>query len=136
MSTIPATADGVSPRVWLRRWLAIDAIATGANAVAYLLATGPVGRLLGLESALLIGVGAFLLPYAAIVGWLAYRQDPPALAVRCVVEANLVWVVASLAALALWLDPSTTGGVYIPTQAAAVAALAALQYGALRATAR
>jgi hypothetical protein len=132
MSATPATAPGVSSRVWLRRWLALDAIVTAANALCYLLAADPIGELLGLDTGLLVSLGGFLLLYGAAVGLLARRQDPPPLGVTCVVEANLAWAVASVAALVLWLEPSTAGAVWIPAQAAVVAALAALQYGALR----
>ncbi|MEO3752159.1 hypothetical protein [Streptomyces sp. B6B3] len=123
-----------SPRVWLRRWLTLDAVVTGGNALVYLAAAGPVGRLLGLDTGLLVGLGAFLLGYAAVVGWLASRREPATAAVWCVIEANVAWSVASLVALALWLDPDAPGAVWIPAQAAVVAAFAALQYRALRAT--
>jgi hypothetical protein len=117
----------------LRRWLALDAVVTGLCAVACLTASGPAGRLLGVGSGLLLALGGFLLVYAAAVGWLAARRLPPAFAVSCVVEANVLWALASMAALALWLSPSTTGTVWIPLQAATVAGFAALQYAALRA---
>ncbi|MGP3966151.1 hypothetical protein [Streptomyces sp. 6N223] len=129
MSAITTSA----PRTWLRRWLALDAAVTTANALAYLLAAGPVGRLLGVDGGLLAALGAFLLLYGAAVGWLARSPEPRPVAVNCVVEANIAWTVASFAALALWLDPSTAGTVWIPAQAAVVAALAAAQYATLRA---
>src|ERR671922_1054011 len=115
MTAIPVAADTVAargPHVWLRRWLALDAAVCAANALAYLLAAGPLGRLLGLDAGLLAGLGAFLLLYGAAVGWLARRQQPRPLAVTRVVEANLAWAVASLAALA-WLEPTTAGAVWI-----------------------
>jgi hypothetical protein len=135
MSALTFTTAPATPLLWLRRWLALDALVTGANALAYLLAAGPLGRLLGLDTALVAGVGAFLLLYAAGVGLLARRPEPPVLGVRCVIEANAAWVAVSLAAL-LWLGPDPAGVVWIPVQAAVVGTLAALQYGALRATAR
>lgn len=54
----------------------------------------------------------------------------------CVIDANLAWAVLSIAALALWLEPSTAGAVWIPLQAMTVAAFAVLQWSALRAMAR
>ncbi|WP_059006003.1 hypothetical protein [Streptomyces specialis] len=131
--TATPTASPVTPPVRLRRWLALDAVVTGGNALAYLLAAGPVGRLLGLSTGLIAGVGAFLLVFAGGVAWLATRPEPPVLPVKLVIEANAAWVVASSAALALGLGPSTAGAVWIPAQAAGVAAFAALQYTALRA---
>ncbi|MDT0322185.1 hypothetical protein [Streptomyces millisiae] len=136
MSALAFTTTPATPELRLRRWLALDAVVTGGNALAYLAAAGPVGRLLGLDTALIAGVGAFLLLFAAGVGWLASRPEPPVTAVRCVIEANAAWAVTSLAAVVLWLGPSTAGAVWIPAQALVVAALAAAQYAALRAVPR
>ncbi|WP_063733256.1 hypothetical protein [Streptomyces sp. RTd22] len=129
-----APADAHAARLWLRRFLALDAAVTGANGLAYLAASGPLGGLLGVDRVLLVCAGVFLLVYAAGVGFLASREHPLVLAVRGVVEANVAWAVLSIAALALWLSPSTAGAVWIPLQAAVVAGFAALQYGALRAS--
>ncbi|MEU0651649.1 hypothetical protein ACF09G_01165 [Streptomyces albogriseolus] len=117
----------------LRRLLALDAVMTGANALAYLALSGPLGRFLGIGSGLLLGLGAFLAGYAAGVGLLAARPHPPAAGVRLVVEANLAWTAASLLALALWLSPTTAGAVWTVLQALAVAGLTLMQHRALKA---
>ncbi|MEU0765547.1 hypothetical protein [Streptomyces albogriseolus] len=117
----------------LRRLLALDAVMTGANALAYLALSGPLGRFLGIGSGLLLGLGAFLAGYAAGVGLLAARPHPPATGVRLVVEANLAWTAASLLALALWLSPTTAGAVWTVLQALAVAGLTLMQHRALKA---
>ncbi|MFF9331537.1 hypothetical protein [Streptomyces albogriseolus] len=117
----------------LRRLLALDAVMTGANALAYLALSGPLGRFLGIGSGLLLGLGAFLAGYAAGVGLLAARPHPPAAGVRLVVEANLAWTAASLLALALWLSPTTAGAVWTVVQALAVAGLTLMQHRALKA---
>ncbi|MEU9589203.1 hypothetical protein AB0D84_05635 [Streptomyces sp. NPDC048193] len=134
MSTnqLVALARTLEPRLTLRRFLALDAAVTGANALAYLALSGPLGRLLGAGSGLLLGLGAFLAGYAAAVGLLAARRRPPALAVRAVVEANLAWSALSVAALALWLSPTTAGAVWTVLQALVVTAFALLQYAALK----
>ncbi|MFC8389678.1 hypothetical protein [Streptomyces sp. NPDC057238] len=126
-------ARTVEPQRMLRRFLALDAVVTGANAVAYLALSGPLGRFLGAGSGLLLGLGAFLAGYAAGVGLLAARPHPPALGVRIVVEANLVWTAVSLAALALWLTPTAAGAVWTVLQALTVAGFALLQHMALKA---
>ncbi|MFP3986968.1 hypothetical protein U9R90_05575 [Streptomyces sp. E11-3] len=138
MSTYPLTALArtADPRIMLRRFLALDAVVTGANGLAYAAASGPLGRLLGVDATLLLAIGAFLLLYAAAVGYVASRTRPPALAVRAVIEANAVWAVLSLAALVGWLSPTVAGAVWIPMQAAVVAGFAALQYVSLRASVR
>ncbi|MCE4942072.1 hypothetical protein LVX13_02850 [Streptomyces albulus] len=120
------------PATWLRRFLALDAVVTGANGLAYLLAPGPVGRLIGVDPGLLAGLGAFLTAYGAAAGVLAVRARQPALTVRLVVLANVVWAVSSLVAPALWFDASTAGTVWIPLQGVVVGGFAALQYGAFR----
>ncbi|MFC8373222.1 MULTISPECIES: hypothetical protein [unclassified Streptomyces] len=125
-------ARTVEPQRMLRRFLALDAVVTGANAVAYLALSGPLGRFLGAGSGLLLGLGAFLAGYAAGVGLLAARPHPPALGVRIVVEANLVWTAVSLAALALWLTPTAAGAVWTVLQALTVAGFALLQHMALK----
>ncbi|MFJ8542615.1 hypothetical protein ACIRFH_11490 [Streptomyces sp. NPDC093586] len=134
MSTnqLAALARTLDPQPALRRFLALDAVVTGANALAYLTLSGPLGRFLGAGSGLLTGLGAFLAVYAAAVGLLAARRHPPALAVRVVVETNLAWAVVSCAALALWLAPTTAGAVWTVLQALVVTGFALLQYAALR----
>ena len=131
-TSFTALARTSHPETALRRFLALDAVVTGANAVAYLAASGPLGRLLGVGSGLLLGLGAFLAVFAAGVGLLAARPRPAALPVRAVVEANLAWSALSLLALAVWLSPTTAGAVWTVLQAGTVAGFAALQYAALR----
>ncbi|WP_329332775.1 hypothetical protein OG866_07870 [Streptomyces sp. NBC_00663] len=130
---LSALARTTDPQTALRRFLALDAVVTGVNGLAYLAASGPLGRLLGVGSALLLELGAFLVVYAAGVGWLAARPRPAALPVRAVVEANLAWAVLSCAALALWLSPSTAGALWTVLQALTVAGFAALQHITLKA---
>lgn len=138
LSTAPA-APGASPGVLrlLRRLLALDAAVTAVNALAYLALPGTLGRLLGVDAGLLTGAGLFLLVYGAAVGLLASRPSPPPAGVGAVVEGNLLWALAGAAALAAGvLEPTAAGRVWIPLQAAVVAALAAAQYLALRAVRR
>ncbi|MFD9224286.1 hypothetical protein ACFWDI_30785 [Streptomyces sp. NPDC060064] len=122
------------PQAMLRRVLALDAVVTGVNGLAYVAASGHLGRLLGVESALLLELGVFLTLFAAGVAFLASRRQPPRLPVTFVIDANLLWAVLSVAALALWFEPTTAGAVWIPMQAITVAGFAALQWSALRAT--
>ncbi|MFE0806164.1 hypothetical protein ACFW4M_02230 [Streptomyces sp. NPDC058794] len=134
MSTnqLAVLARTTEPQLMLRRFLALDAVVTGANAVAYLALSGPLGRFLGAGSGLLLALGAFLAVYAGCVALLAARPRPPALGVRAVVEANLAWAAVSFAALGLWLTPTTAGAVWTVLQALTVAGFALLQYAALR----
>ncbi|MBX6391543.1 MAG: hypothetical protein IRZ08_21570 [Frankia sp.] len=118
---------------WLQRFLALDAVVTTVNGIAYLVASGPLGRLFDVSGDLLLALGAFLLLYGLAVGWLASRPRPPVLAVNAVIEANLAWTVLSIVALLFWFDdPSIAGQVWVPLQAATVGGFAVLQFVALR----
>ncbi|MEU5345080.1 MULTISPECIES: hypothetical protein [unclassified Streptomyces] len=128
-----ALARTTEPQTMLRRFLALDAAVTGVNGVAYLVASGPLGRLLDVGSGLLLALGPVLTVYAAGVAWLASRRPSPVLAVRAVIEINLAWAALSFVALAVWLTPSTAGAVWIPLQALTVAGFALAQHVALRA---
>ncbi|MEW2415977.1 hypothetical protein AB0953_19970 [Streptomyces sp. NPDC046866] len=130
---IGSVARTTAPQTALRRFLALDAVVTGGNGLAYAAFSGPLGRLLGVGGTTLLGLGAFLALYGAGVGWLAARRRPPVLPVKLVVEANYAWAAASLASLLLWQAPTAAALVWIPAQAAVVAAFAALQQRALRA---
>lgn len=128
----PSATRG-DPGAPLRRFLALDAGVTAANGLVYLVASGPLGRLLGVDGGLLLGLGVFLAVFGAVVGLLAARPRPPVRAVQVVIEVNVVWAVLSIVALALWLDaPSTAGQIWIPLQAITVGGFAALQHAALR----
>ncbi|MEU3485651.1 hypothetical protein [Streptomyces massasporeus] len=129
---LAALARTTEPQSMLRRFLALDAVVTGGNALAYLAFSGPLGRFLGADATLLLALGAFLALYAAGVGLLAARRQPPVLGVRAVVEANLAWAAVSLVALALWLTPSTPGAVWTVLQALVVAGFAVLQHMSLK----
>ena len=136
MSTYAETAAASAPaaeRSLLRVALRLDALVTGANGAAYLVAAGPLGDLLGLSPALLRGLGAFLVVFAALVWLTSSRPAIPRGAVVAIVVANLAWALASaVAAAAGWGTPSTEGTVWIALQALTVAGFADLQILGLR----
>ncbi|MFE2144450.1 hypothetical protein ACFXA3_22410 [Streptomyces sp. NPDC059456] len=123
-TTVPQTA--------LRRFLALDAVVTAGNGLAYALFSAPLGRLLGAGHTTLLELGLFLTLYGAGVGLLAARREPPVTAVRCVIGANCAWTALSLVSLFLWDAPTTAALVWIPAQALTVAAFALCQRLALR----
>ncbi|OII63705.1 hypothetical protein BJP40_23330 [Streptomyces sp. CC53] len=124
-------ARTTEPRTMLRRFLALDAAVTGANGLAYAVASAPLSRLLGVDATLLSALGVLLVLYSTAVGLVAAR--PSATAVRLIVDANALWAALSVVALAAWLEPTTAGTLWVPAQAVTVAAFAALQWSALRA---
>jgi hypothetical protein len=112
----------------LRTALKLDALVTGANGAAYLIAAGPLEDLLGLSPALLRGTGAFLLLYSAAVWTVASRPQVSPSAALVVIALNVLWAADSIAFLATGVsDPTTAGAVWIVMQAVVVAGFAALQ---------
>ncbi len=113
----------------LLRWaLRTDALATGANGVAYLALAGPLADLLGLPASFLRAVGVFLAVYAVAVWIVATRDTINPSVVLVFVAGNLLWVVASIGLLVLDLhEPTTAGSVWIALQAAFTGLFAALQ---------
>ena len=108
--------------------LKLDALVTGANGAAYLVAAGPLEDLLGLSPALLRGAGVFLLLFSAAVWMVASRPQVSAPAALVVIAVNVLWAADSIAFLASGLaDPTTAGGVWIVMQALVVAGFAGLQ---------
>ena len=113
--------------------LRLDAVVTGANGAAYLVAAGPLSELLGLSAPLLRIVGAGLLAFAAVV-WLvgsAKRMARPGPATIIVLNAG--WSVGCIAAaLADVGTPTTIGAAWMIAQALVVAGFAELQLTGLR----
>jgi hypothetical protein len=117
----------------LRLALVADGAVTGANALAYLAGAFVLDSLLGVPAGVLLALGAFLAAYAAFVLRLATRPEMPRAAVLAVIDANLLWVAASLLVLALdTFTPEAAGQVWIAVQAVAVAGFAVIQWIGLR----
>ena len=74
--------------IFLRRALALDAIASGATAGLVIAAAGLLEGLLGLPGALLRGAGLVLIPYVAFVIYAASRQAIPRPAVWAIIAAK------------------------------------------------
>jgi hypothetical protein len=125
------TTTRPAPPSLLRLALRLDAVVTGLNGAAYVLAAVPLADLLGLPPGWLRGTGLFLLAYAVAV-WLVGSRPVPA-AVGAVVTANALWVAGSVAVVLAGVGtPTTPGVVWLVLQAAVVAAFAVLQAAGLR----
>ncbi|MFI1378872.1 hypothetical protein [Embleya sp. NPDC020886] len=117
----------------LRIALRLDAIATGAVGLAALAGCAAFDGALGLPTAFLAGLGAFLLLYASAVWRVAGRSAPHRIGVRVVIALNLMWFADSLVmAGAGWLDPTGLGTTLVVLQAIAVLGFADLQIFGLR----
>jgi hypothetical protein len=111
--------------------LRLDAVVTGLNGAAYLVAAPLLHELLGLSTGLLRGAGVFLLVFAPAV-WLVAEQRGGS-AVEAVIVLNALWAVGSIAAvLNDGFTTTTVGSAWLVLQAAVVATFAALQFAGLR----
>jgi len=117
--------------LFLRRILTVDAVISGTSGVLMLAAATLLERRLALPAPLLRYAGFSLLPFAALVLYLAKRDVLPRGGVRTVIALNAAWVVASVALL-FTVTPTTLGYAFVIAQAVTVAALAELQYMGLR----
>lgn len=112
----------------LRRALALDAAACAAMGALLAVAAAPLAAWFGLPAPFLRGAGLLLLPCAAVLAWLAIRQDVPRLAAFAVIAVNLVWITDSLLLLAGgWFAPTGLGIAFVLAQAATVLALTAME---------
>ena len=121
----------------LRTALRVDAAVTGLNGVGYLVAAPLLDDVLGMPAGPLAGIGGFLLAFAVAVWTVGARPMISTGAAAAVVAANLLWVVASIAAVVGdWGSPTTLGTAWIVLQAAVVAGFAGVQSLGLRNAAR
>jgi hypothetical protein len=121
----------------LKLALVVDAITTAASGLVLALLGGGLASLLGLPASLLQVTGVILLPYAALVGYLAAREQVTAAAIWAVIVVNVLWAVDSIAVLFTgWVAPTGLGTAFVIFQALVVGALAELQYFGLRASGR
>ncbi|MFI6395744.1 hypothetical protein [Nonomuraea sp. NPDC050540] len=130
MTAVPVTADRTK---FLRTVLVADALVTGANGLAYLVAAPLLSDLLGPGSGMLRALGAFLLAYGAAVAVLGTRREISLAGTKAVVAVNIAWTLAGVAAVAFGLVEFTTiGAVWAIAQALVVGVLAELQIMGLR----
>ncbi|MFC4111298.1 hypothetical protein [Nonomuraea zeae] len=130
MTALTVTADRTK---FLRLALAADAVVTAGNGLVYLAFAGPVGDLLGPDAALLRGIGVFLLVYGAGVGLLAGRRAISPAGTKAVIALNIIWTLASIAAVVTGAAGFTTlGAIWAIAQALVVGVFAELQITGLR----
>ncbi len=117
----------------LRLALLADAVASGAMGALLAAAAEPLAAWFGLPLALLREVGLLLIPYAALLGYLATRHTTPRLPAQLIAAGNVLWVIGSVALLVSALvAPTTLGTAFVIAQALIVAILAELQVMGLK----
>jgi hypothetical protein len=124
----------IHSRPFLRNLLLFDAGTCFAMGAALTLASGPIAVLTRLPSALLWSAGLSLFAIAAFIALVAVRATAHPKAIGLIVVGNALWAIGSFALLVTgWIAPNGVGSAFIAVQALAVAALAGLEFGALRA---
>lgn len=121
------------PNLSLPRILMADAVVCVLSGLLLVLGANALTDALHLPTLLLRAAGIFLLPYGALVAYIATRPIAPRAAVWGVIVANLLWVLASIELLVSgWGAPNALGVAFIIVQAVAVAGFAAAQLLGLR----
>jgi hypothetical protein len=111
----------------------VDAAITAATGLLMVAGAGLAEGLLGLPAALTRYAGLSLLPFAALVAYLATRERLPRVAVWAVIAVNALWAVDSVLLLFTgWVDPTLLGYAFVLFQAVVVAFFAEAQYMGLR----
>ena len=118
---------------FLRRVLFADAATCVATGLLLVFGAGLLEQYLGLSAGLLRYAGLSLLPFAALLVYLAARENLSPGAVWAVIGLNALWTVDSvLLLLTGWVSPTELGYAFVVAQASGVAVLAALEYVGLR----
>ena len=122
---------------FLRNVLRVDALLSGLTALALMADAEPLAAWTGLPAGALRGIGVALVPWTALLAWLASRAVVPGAAVGTVIALNFVWALdCALAAFGVLGAPAGPGVALLAVQAAGAVVLAELEWVGLRRTAR
>ena len=116
---------------FLRRVLIADAAISGTTGVLMIFGAARLHHLLGISEPLMRYAGLSLIPFAALLLYLAARPEISPRSVGAIIALNLAWVVASVVLL-FAMEPRPLGYGVVLAQALAVVAFAQLQYVGLR----
>jgi hypothetical protein len=121
---------------FLRRILWLDALSAAVMGAMLLTLGTRLADWFALPQWLLREAGIVLLPFAALVAYLASRSSPSRFGVGAVIAVNAIWTIDSIALLFTdWVAPSALGYAFVVGQALVVGLFAELQYAGLRRTA-
>ncbi len=128
-----AKTNAVIPATLLTRALQADAVASAASGLLMFAGAGVLDEITGLPTDLLRYAGLFLLPYAALVGWMGFKAVLPRWLVWTVILGNAAWAAESvLLVFSAWVAPTGFGIAFVLAQAFVVALFAALQFLGLK----
>jgi hypothetical protein len=116
------------------RWvLFADAATCVATGLLLTFGSGPLGEYLGLPEGLLRYSGISLLPFAALLVYLATRETLSSPVVWTVIVLNALWAADSILLLLTgWVAPTELGSTFVVAQALGVAVFAMLEYVGLK----
>jgi hypothetical protein len=118
---------------FLRRVLLADSATCLAAGLLMLFGAGLLERSMGLPQELSRYAGISLLPFAALLVYLATRENLPQPVVWAVIVLNALWTADSiLLLLSGWIEPTELGYVFVIFQAIGVAMFAGLEYFGLK----
>lgn len=131
--SLTLNATTTAPDTLLRRVLLADAVVSALMGAVLVVDAGMLAGWLGLPVTLLRLAGMSLLPFAAVLVYLATRPSVPRRGAWAVIAVDALWVVDSaVLLLSGWVEPTTPGTVVVIGQAAAVLGFAELTWFGLR----
>lgn len=118
---------------FLRRVLLADALISGTSGLMMLMFAHSLHELLGVPVELLRYSGISLLPFAALLIYLATRKHLARQIVWVIIACNALWAIDSLVLLLTnWVAPTQLGYAFIIAQALIVGLFAEAQYWGLK----
>ncbi|HYG91588.1 MAG TPA: hypothetical protein VD978_35660 [Azospirillum sp.] len=134
--SLTLNAATAAPDALLRRVLLADAAVSALMGVVLAVDAGMLAGWLGLPVPLLRWAGVSLLPFAAMLVYLATRPAVPRRAAWAVIAVDALWIVDSaVLLLGGWVEPTALGTMFVIGQAVAVLVFAELTWFGLRRTA-
>jgi hypothetical protein len=122
----------IQPNGFLRGALLADAVVSGAVALLQLALSGLLVELLRLPSSLLMGTGAFLVAYVALLIVLARSARVWPALIWIVVVGNVAWALGCVGLMfGAEVNPSPLGVAFLGVQAVTVLIFAGLEYKGL-----
>jgi hypothetical protein len=122
---------------FLRQVLRVDAMLSGLTALALIADAAPLSTWTGLPPGALQAIGAALVPWTALLVWLASRAVVSSAAVGAVIALNFVWALdCALAAFGAFGAPAGVGVAVFAVQAFGTVVVAELEWLGLRRAAR
>jgi hypothetical protein len=121
----------------LKALLGFDALTCMLLGALLLVTNAAAARLTGLPAPLLMEADSVLLVFGAFVAWAAIKKAASRLVVMAIVDANILWALASIALVIFFAEGTTAiGRTLVLVQGIAVGVLAIMEFTAWRRVSR